>query len=167
MDLEEDWTGWLILSSLKEFLIFLSNPRERIEKKKTYSNFRIIKKFIFYCLFISLLSGLLILIMNQFTNSINEILESEKTSKNGILDVFYLITIYPIIEELGFRLSLKIRKDFLSISLAIQLTYLCLISFDSKLSIATIFITILFSLILWLFIIKKRFTVYPFNVHSL
>jgi len=141
---------------LKELLIFLRNPRERIQEQEIYSNFGIIKKFILFCLFISLLFGLLIFLINQFNNSIYELIKSERESKNGILGMFYLIILYPIIEELGFRLALKIRKDFLSISLGVQLTYLCLIFDGFTLSIIEILILIPFFTILWFFIINKK-----------
>lgn len=142
---------------MKELFVFLRSPKERIEKPEDYSYTRIFKNYFLFCFLISLLFGLLIFLINQFTaTNFQDLIKNERGSKNRFLELFYLIILYPIIEELGFRLALKIRKDFLSISLGIQLTYVCLIINDFTFSIFEILSLIIFFTILWFFIINNK-----------
>lgn len=105
---------------MKEITKFLYNPNE-IEVLEDFAISNVILKFFKFFLIVSLSFGLLFFVFNKLFD-IESFIQKKEFPNQKLANYFFKIVLfYPVIEELGFRLLLRVKRQFLSISLSIQI----------------------------------------------
>lgn len=108
---------------MKEYLQFIKNPLKF--KKLAYENentMKIVFSFLIFSLCMAISYALLVLIIDSIFGGLREFISQSNTNESlGVLLKFLILS--PILEELGFRLGLKINKRYVAISSGIQLSY--------------------------------------------
>jgi hypothetical protein len=152
---------------LRNLYYFIKNPKSY---KKEQANFiSVLKEFIVYDLFITFSWAFLIGITSFLVDDFALVFRSKK-KLNETSDIIFLITVFlaPLIEELAYRLSLKIDKITISVSLSVQfIIYLHLLKLIDAVLYVRIILMIIFSFLFYFTISKKlsEFLNKKFNVY--
>lgn len=111
----------MLLETKKELIFFLKNPKQMEEGKKLDLK-RIFFQFFIFDLILSFSYGVLNSVLFMVSNDYKEIFSSKITATNPFISRWAIVILLaPILEELAFRLGLKINRKNLSISIALQI----------------------------------------------
>lgn len=95
---------------MKEIIVYLLNPKERITGDRTFLEF-------VYTICLLLLSGFVGFILMYVVRQSNDF-ELVNAQENPGMPLWFIILVPPLLEEIAFRLSLRRKKLFVFISLS-------------------------------------------------
>lgn len=113
----------------KAYLHFIRNPQESQNTPQKDSLLKITGNYLLFVLSVLSVIAVLFLLISLWDTDFDRLRKSSihPFGENTGTYLLLVLIFAPIVEELGFRLGLKLRKIFLSVSFSVQTVYLLLI----------------------------------------